>query len=149
MHRDCARPLPRLLGVTLVLALIAAFAHAGPASADPLVDQKRAQYDKVRHEVRKLDNRVELLTERYDGAVAQLAQLKIQIRSANRRLRSAEIHLTVEQEVLADLMVARYKGLDSSTLDILLGASSLSQVTGDMDIKRRFDAAVADAVNQI
>jgi peptidoglycan DL-endopeptidase CwlO len=149
MHRDCARPLPRLLGVTLVLALVAAFAHAGPASADPLVDQKRAQYDKVRHEVRRLDNRVELLTERYDGAVAELAQLKIQIRSANRRLRAAEIHLTFEQGVLADLVVARYKGLDSSTLDILLGASSLSQVTGDMDIKQRFDAAVADAVNQI
>jgi peptidoglycan DL-endopeptidase CwlO len=149
MQRDLACPLPRLLGVTLVLALVAALAQAGPASADPLVDQKRAQYEKVRHQVRKLDSRVEMLTERYDAAVSQLAKLKIQIRDTNRQLRAAEIHLTFEQGVLADLMVARYKGLDSTTLDILLGASSLSQVTGDMDIKQRFDAAVADAVDQI
>ncbi|HET7427435.1 MAG TPA: NlpC/P60 family protein [Gemmatimonadales bacterium] len=149
MQREFARPLPRLLGVTLVLALLVALANAGPASADPLVDQTRAKYEKVRTEVRDLDNRVELLTERYDAAVSELAQLRIEIRDANRRLKAAEIHLTFEQGVLANLMVARYKGLDASTLDIVLGASSLSQVTGDMDIKQRFDAAVADAVNQI
>ncbi|HYW29026.1 MAG TPA: NlpC/P60 family protein [Gaiellales bacterium] len=149
MQREFARPLPRLLGVTLVLSLLVALAHAGPASADPLVDQKRAQYQKVRGQVRRLDSRVELLTERYDGAVSELAQLKVEIRDANRRLKAAQIHLTFEQGVLANLVVARYKGLDATTLDIVLGASSLSQVTGDMDIKQRFDAAVADAVNQI
>jgi len=149
MQRDFLRPLPRLLGVTLVLAMLVALAHAGPAAADPIVDQKRAQYEKVRSQVRQLDNRVELLTERYDAAVSELAQLKKQIRDANHRLKAAEIHLTFEQGVLSDLMVARYKGLDSTTLDIVLGASSLSQVTGDMDIKQRFDAAVADAVDQI
>src|SRR3954454_14665825 len=149
MQRDSARPLPRLLGVTLILAMLVALAHAGPASADPLVDQQRANYEKVRTQVRQLDNRVELLTERYDAAVSELAQLKIQIRDANRRLKAAEIHLTFEQGVLAELMVARYKGLDATTLDIVLGASSLSEVTGEMDVKQRFDAAVADAVNQI
>jgi cell wall-associated NlpC family hydrolase len=51
--------------------------------------------------------------------------------------------------VLANLMVARYKGLDSTTLDIVLGASSLDQVTGSLDIQQRFDAAVTEAVDQI
>ena len=41
-------------------------------------------------------------------------------------------------------MVARYKGLDATTLDIVLGASSLDQVTGSLDIQQRFDAAVTD-----
>jgi peptidoglycan DL-endopeptidase CwlO len=149
MHRDAVRPLPRMLGVILALALAAAFAHAAPAAADPLVDQKKAQYDKVSRQVHALDGRVELLTERYDAAVSELAKLKTQIADANRRLKAAEIHLTFEQGVLADLMVARYKGLDASTLDIVLGASSLSDVTRTMDIKQRFDAAVADAVDQI
>src|SRR5205085_2023438 len=41
MQRDSARPLPRLLGVTLILAMLVALAHAGPASADPLGDKQR------------------------------------------------------------------------------------------------------------
>ena len=96
-----------------------------------------------------LDNRVELLTEQYDGTVVRLHQLKVQIKRATRRLQAAEIHLAYEQSVLANLMVARYKGLDSTTLDIVLGASSLDQVTGSLDIQQRFDAAVTDAVDQI
>src|SRR5262249_50179443 len=83
------------------------------------------------------------------GAVLRLHQLKIEIRQANRRLKAAEIHLAFEQGVLSELMVARYKGLDATTLDIVLGASSLDQVTGSIDIQQRFDAAVTEAVDQI
>jgi len=149
MHRTVSRRLPRALGVSLVFAVLAAFAHAGPAAADPLLDQKQAQYEKARHEVRRLDNRVELLTEHYNAIVLRLHQLRNQIRDANRRLAAAEAHLEFEQNVLAELMVARYKGLDSNTLDIVLGASSLDQVTGSLDIKQRFDAAVSSAVEEI
>src|SRR6478672_314748 len=152
MHRDALRPLPRLCGVAwvaILLAVCAALAHAGPAAANPELDQKKAQLAKVRHEVRALDGRVELLTEQYDGAVVRLHQLKVQIRRATRRLHAAEIHLAYEQSVLANLMVARYKGLDATTLDIVLGASSLDQVTGSLDIQARFDAAVTEAVDQI
>jgi cell wall-associated NlpC family hydrolase len=152
MHRDALRPLPRLFGVAwvaILLAVCAALAHAGPAAANPELDQKKAQLEKVRHQVQALDNRVELLTEQYDGAVVRLHQLRVQIRRATRRLQAAEIHLAYEQSVLANLMVARYKGLDSTTLDIVLGASSLDQVTGSLDIQQRFDAAVTEAVDQI
>ena len=123
MHRDALRPLPRLFGVAwvaILLAVCVALAHAGPAAANPELDQKKAQLEKVRHQVQALDDRVELLTEQYDGAVVRLHQLKLQIRRATRRLRAAEIHLAYEQSVLANLMVARYKGLDSTTLDIVL-----------------------------
>src|SRR6478752_6734857 len=152
MHRDALRPLPRLCGVAwvaILLAVCAALAHAGPAAANPELDQKKAQLAKVRDEVQALDGRVELLTEQYDGAVVRLHQLKVQIRRATRRLHAAEIHLAYEQSVLANLMVARYKGLDATTLDIVLGASSLDQVTGSLDIQARFDAAVTEAVDQI
>jgi peptidoglycan DL-endopeptidase CwlO len=149
MHRDAVLPLPRVLGVVALLAVIASLAHAGPATADPLVDQKKAQYAHVRSEVRHLDSRVELLTERYDGAVLRLHQLRHQIKLATRRLLAAEAQLAYEQDVLAQLMVARYKGADANTLDIILGASSLGQVTGTLDIKTRFDNAVTAAVDQI
>jgi peptidoglycan hydrolase CwlO-like protein len=125
MHRTVSRRLPRAFGVTLLLAVLAAFAFAGPAAADPLLDQKQAEYQKARHEVRKLDNRVELLTERYNATVIRLHQLHGQIKDASVRLAAAEAHLEFEESVLAELMVARYKGLDANTLDIVLGASSL------------------------
>ena len=110
MHRDALRPLPRLCGVAwvaILLAVCAPLAHAGPAAANPELDQKKAQLAKVRGEVQALDGRVELLTEQYDGAVVRLHQLKVQIRRATRRLHAAEIHLAYEQSVLANLMVAR------------------------------------------
>ena len=149
MHRDAVLPLPRAFGVIALLAVFASLAHAGSASADPLVDQKKAQYQHVHAEVRRLDSRVEILTERYDGAVVRLHQLRHQIRLATQRLLAAEAQLAYEQDVLAQLMVARYKGVDANTLDIILGASSLGQVTGTLDIKTRFDNAVTAAVDQI
>jgi cell wall-associated NlpC family hydrolase len=149
MHRDVRLRLPRAWASLALLAVIASLAHAGPASADPIVDQKKAQYAHVRAEVRALDSRVELLTERYDGAVVRLAQLHRQIKRATRRLMAAEAHLAYEQDVLAQLMVARYKGVDANTLDIVLGASSLDQVTGSLDIAARFNEAVTTAVEQI
>jgi peptidoglycan DL-endopeptidase CwlO len=149
MHRTVSRRLPRAFGVTLLLAVLAAFAFTGPAAADPLLDQKQAQYEKARREVRKLDNRVELLSERYNATVIRLHQLHGQIKDANIKLAAAEAHLEFEESVLAELMVARYKGLDANTLDIVLGASSLNEVTGSLDIKQRFDAAVTSAVEEI
>jgi len=149
MHRNVFLRLPRAIGVVLLLAVLAGFAHAGPAAADTLLAQKQAQYQRVQREVRRLDNRVELLSERYDATVLQLQKLRAQIIDANRRLDAAEAHLQFEESVLAELMVARYKGLDAGTLDILLGASSLDEVTGQLDIQRRFDDAVSSAVLEI
>ena len=133
----------------LLLVVLASLANAGPASADPLLDQKKAQYDKVQNQVHALDDRVEMLTERYDQAVERLRQLKHQIADANRRLAAAQAHLEYEQGVLSQLMVARYKGVDADTLDIILGASSLDEVTGSLDVKKRFDDAVTSAVDEI
>jgi peptidoglycan DL-endopeptidase CwlO len=149
MHRNVFLRLPRAIWVVLLLAVLAGFAHAGPAAADTLLAQKQAQYQKVQHEVRKLDNRVEFLSERYDATVVQLHKLHSQIVDANRRLDAAEAHLEFEENVLSELMVARYKGLDAGTLDILLGARSLDEVTGQLDIQRRFDDAVSSAVLEI
>ena len=137
-----SRPLPRLFGVTPCSRFSLPLPIAGPAAADPLLDQKKAQYAKVRHQVRRARQPrrgADRAIQRRGGAAAAAAQ---QIKDANRRLAAAEAHLEYEQGVLAELMVARYKGLDANTLDIVLGASSLDEVTGSLDIKQRFDAAV-------
>ena len=74
---------------TLVLALgllLGAAVCAGTASADTLLQQKQAQYARVRAQVRALDDHVELLTERYNQVRVHLQMLRRQIREATVRL---------------------------------------------------------------
>jgi peptidoglycan DL-endopeptidase CwlO len=149
MQRFLFRRLPRLFGVFCAFAVVSAVAHAGPAAADPTLDQKKAQYAKVQQEVQDLDHRVEQLTERYNAAVERLKALKKQIQESTYQLNLAQAHLEFERSLLSNLMVARYKGLDAGTLDIILGARSLDDVTGSLDVQRRFDDAVASAVEEI
>lgn len=149
MQRFVTRRLPRLLGVFFAVAVVSAAAHAGPAAADPTLDQKKAEYARVQSQVRELDARVEKLTERYNAAVERLNELRVQIRRATIRLHRAEAELQFQESMLSNLMVARYKGLDAGTVDILLGARSLDDVTGTLDVKQRFEDAVATAVDTI
>src|SRR5437016_9289302 len=102
MHRTVSLRLPRAFGVILLLAVLAGFANAGPAAADTLLQQKQAQYEKVRRQVHRLDSRVEMLSERYDATVLRLQQLHGQITDANRRLAAAEAHLEFEDGILAE-----------------------------------------------
>ena len=77
------------LSRTLVLAaalLLPASVLAGTASADTLLQQKKAQYARVRAEVRKLDGHIEMLTERYDQVRWHLHVLRREIRAAGARL---------------------------------------------------------------
>jgi peptidoglycan DL-endopeptidase CwlO len=149
VQRFFTRRLPRLVGVFFAVAVVSAAAHAGPAAADPTLDQKKAEYARVQQEVKDLDARVEQLTERYNAAVERLAELRVQIRKATYRLHRAEAEMQFQQSMLSNLILARYKGLDAGTLDILLGARSLNDVTGSLDLKQRFEDAVATAVLEI
>jgi cell wall-associated NlpC family hydrolase len=136
----------RVLGVATAIAACLLSAQARPAAADPTLHGTKQQYAEVQQEVRRLDDRAELLTEQYNAAVERLRQLKVQIRVTQRRLVAAQIKLRKDQNALDQLMVYAYKGLDPATFDIVLGARSLDDVTSGLDLKARYDQAVADAV---
>ena len=148
MHRFRRNRSLRTVGVVAMLAACLAAATANSASADPL-DQAKAHYKQVQKQVRRLDSRAEKLTEDYDRATWELSSLHRQILDARRRLRATEAQLASHQQSLSELMIARYKGLDPQTLEILLGAQSLSSITGGLDLQSRLDQAMASAVTQI
>lgn len=149
MQAFLSRRLPRVLGVFCAFVVVSAVAHAGPAAADPTLEQKEAEYAAVQQQVKKLDHRVEKLAEQYNAAVERLKELRLQIRDATYRLNLAQAELEFHQSWLSNLLIARYKGLDTGTLDIVLGAQSLDEVTGTLDVKQRFEDAVADATDAI
>ncbi|MEP6641294.1 MAG: NlpC/P60 family protein [Gaiellales bacterium] len=138
-------------GFVLMVAMAAAFAgfHAQPAHADTLLDAKRAQYAHVHAEIRRLDNHAEVLTEQYDKVVWQLGVLKQKMRVATAQLIVERKKLRHEQGVLSRLMVQEYKGGDPRTIEIVLSASSLSQVTGSMDLQHRLNTAITVTVQSI
>jgi cell wall-associated NlpC family hydrolase len=148
MHGSLHR-LGGLLVVALAAALTGLCVHARPALADQLLDTKRARYAQVRAEIQKLDVHAEALTEQYDKVVWQLGVLRKRMRIETARLIAERAKLRYEQGVLAGLMIEQYKGGDPRTLEIVLSASSLSQVTSGMDLKQRLDAAVATTVEAI
>jgi peptidoglycan DL-endopeptidase CwlO len=149
MRRSCSRRLLGVAGGTLAL-LAATLAAAVPAaSADPLLDQKQAQYRSVKDEVRALDLRSEQLTEQYNRAVWRLKVLHGQIRATDRAMVAAHRRLVREQHILSELLVQQYKGGDPKVLEIVFGARSLAQVTNGFELQRRFESAVADTVDAI
>jgi peptidoglycan DL-endopeptidase CwlO len=138
-------------GFLLVVALATAFVglHAQPAHADTLLDAKRAQYARVHAEIRRLDNHAEMLTEQYDKVTWQLGVLKRKMRIATAQLIVERKKLRYEQGVLGRLVVQEYKGGNPHTIQIVLSASSLSQVTGTMDLQQRLNAALTATVQAI
>jgi len=140
------------LSRTLVVAaglVLSASVLAGTASADTLLQQKQAQYARVRAQVRKLDSRIELLTERYDQVRWHLHVLRREIRAATARLAAEQAELERQQQNLAQLLIEQYKGGDPRTIEIVLDSSSLSQITNGMDLSRQVDTAVSDTVEAI
>ncbi len=138
-------------GFLLMVALAAAFVglQTQPAHADTLLDAKRAQYAHVHAEIRRLDNHAEMLTEQYDKVTWQLGVLKQKMRVATAQLIVERRKLRHEQGVLGRLVVQEYKGGDPRTIQIVLSASSLSQVTGSMDLQQRLNAALTMTVQAI
>jgi hypothetical protein len=140
------------LSRTLVVAtglLLCASVLSGTASADTLLQKKQAQYARVRSQVRKLDSHIELLTERYNQVRWHLHVLHREIHAATARLVAEEAELKRQQQNLAQLVIEQYKGGDPKTLEIVLGSSSLSQITNGMDLDRQVDTAVSDTVAAI
>ena len=140
------------LSRTLVVAtglLLCASVLSGTASADTLLQKKQAQYARVRSQVRQLDSHIELLTERYDQVRWHLHVLHREIHVATVRLVAEEAELKRQQQNLAQLVIEQYKGGDPKTLEIVLGSSSLSQITNGMDLDRQVDTAVSDTVAAI
>jgi len=138
-----------LLAVALAAVAAGTCVHARPALADNLLDAKRARYARVRADIRRLDNRAEFLTEQYDHVVWQLGVLRKRMRIATHRLIVERAKLKYEQGILSELIIEQYKGGDPATIDLVLSASSLSQVTGGMDMKARLNAAVSETVEAI
>jgi len=126
---------PRFLLATLVLAVPLAAAAAGTASP-PTVAAKQSEAARVLAEIGRIDRQLSHTVDAYDGARMQLAALDGRLRRNRTALARARRTLRIAQTRLERRMVEIYTSEQPTALDILLGASSLSDLLDELDTAR-------------
>jgi cell wall-associated NlpC family hydrolase len=127
-------------GVAVGAGLLAVMFIAAPAaSADPVsLVYKQHQADQVLADVQTLDSNLSHAIDAYNVANSRLAQIKSDLRVNQRQLVLARANLKKAQRLLEGRLVALYKnGPQGSTLDVVLGASSLTDAMDGVETANR------------
>lgn len=139
-------PTPRLVKSTLLALLVLPLTAVG-AQADPPITEKRAQAQAIVAEVDAIAQEVDSAAERYNGARYELQQLDAQLADARGDLRRAKRLQTVSQRRIAARLRSLYvNGDGASTIEVLLGATSLDEMIDQIEFAKRVaeqDATIA------
>lgn len=138
MTRSGSRPSSKRLLAVSAVALGAALLAAVPALAGP-IQAKEAEARQVLAEIQSLDSKLERAVEAYDGANVKLDQIRGEIRVNRHELRIGRHNLREAQERLAARLHQIYVSGDtsSSTLEVVLGATSLDDLINRIDTVNR------------
>ena len=144
----------RLIRRTLpvfLLGLAASLAVAGGAIAEPSqLDQQQARAQDVMAQINEIDSRLSHAIEAYNLANLKLERLDGEITRNKRHLGLARQNLGVAQERLADRVVQLYtSGEQNSTVAVLLGAESLSELLDRIETANRVSDQDATTLRQV
>ena len=135
----------------LLVVLAAAGLGVASASAEPPgIAAKKAEVQQVLAEIDSLDASLDRAVEAYNASTAKLQGIEHQ-QSVNRsELRIARRNLKREQTALARRLVAIYTSeADTSTLGVLLGATSLDDLVNRVDTVRSVSSQDARVVTEV
>jgi peptidoglycan DL-endopeptidase CwlO len=111
---------------------------AAAASAEPTLPEKRRQAELILAEVQELDAEVGAAAERYNGANYKLSGLTDRLRETRANLRRARSQLGTAQGQASDRLVQLYvNGSGPSSIEVLLGAGSLSDALDRLEMSQR------------
>ena len=143
-------------GWTPIAVLLAALAAGlllavGPASGQTITS-KRAQAEAIMAQVDGLNTNLEQTVEAWNYANIELAKIDTDLASNARHLVAAKRSLVVSQARIAERLRDLYvNGQGDSTLEVLLGSSSLDDVIARLDAIERVssqDASILKSVKQ-
>jgi cell wall-associated NlpC family hydrolase len=128
----------RALLVTPLL-VVAALSLASPAFADPAaIRAKEAQVQDVLGQIQQLDANLERAIEAFNAATDKLHAIENDLRVNTRELHIAKANLERSQRVLSNRLVTIYTSEgQTSTLEILLGAGSMSEALSQIEAVNR------------
>jgi cell wall-associated NlpC family hydrolase len=135
----------------LLIVFAAACLGVAAASAEPPgIVAKKAEVQQVLAEINNLDASLERAVEAYNASTAKLQGIEHQQAVNRNELRIAKRNLKREQTALARRLVAIYTSdADTSTLGVLLGATSLDDLVNRVDTVRSVSDQDARVVRQV
>jgi cell wall-associated NlpC family hydrolase len=134
-----------------LLLFVATLAAAGGATAEPsTLSAKRAKAQEVLAQVQQIDAQLEHAVEAYNAANDKLAKIKADVALNERHIGLARANLNSAQRQLADRVVQLYtQGEQSSTVAVLLGASSLDDLLDRIDTVNRVSEQDTSTLRQV
>jgi len=96
-----------------------------------------------------LSDQLEQARSRYDAASAQLAHIEHEQQVNRHELKVAKHNLKVSQRTIASRLLALYTGDQESTLEVILGASSLDDLITRIDNAKSVSSADASILGQV
>ena len=116
------------------------------AATTPAIQAKQAEAARVMHEIDAIDERLSVVTERYDGARVHLADVKARLRVERRSLARARVEYRRAQLRVARLLVTLYESDRPTALEAIVGSRSVSEALAVIDAESRI-AREDDAVS--
>jgi cell wall-associated NlpC family hydrolase len=136
--------------LALTCAAIAAVLVVVPATADPSVASKQAQAQGVLGQIQQLDASLEHAIEAYNAATIKLNRIRGDLKENAHQLVLAKKNLKQAQSLLTSRLVSMYtSSSDDSTLAVLFGASSLSNMLDRLDAVDRVSSQDASVLKQV
>lgn len=143
-------PAFRSILVALLAGASAALLMTGGASAEPSLADKEAQAQAILAQVREIDSQVAKAAEAYNRATIELSRIRGEQRENEVRLKVARSSLVRAQVQLEERLVAIYTSGDSSTtLDVLLGATSIEDLLNRLETVERVSSHDAEVLRQV
>jgi cell wall-associated NlpC family hydrolase len=127
-------------GLVLVSVLLLSTATAGAVPASKL-----AQARAVKSQIEKLDDKVEIAIERYNGAREKHGRLVSQKRAAAKRLKKIQKRQSVVQGHLNTRVNSMYRKGPMGFVDVLLGAETFEEFAATWDVLE--DMSTSDAAS--
>lgn len=126
---------------------------ASAAGAEPSIGDKRRQAELILSQVQELDAEVGAAAERFNGANYKLDQLASRLRETRLDLKRSRRQLGAARSHAGERLVQLYvNGAGQSTLEIILGAESLSEVLDAVEANERIleqDARIIGDVKRL
>jgi cell wall-associated NlpC family hydrolase len=145
-HREGTAIRPRYLISALVA--VSLLVSAAPAAAAPLVS-KRAEAERIKAEIDRLDEKMDVAVEDYNEANLRYSELKNRVAKNQSRLKQLNGTISTLQtslEVRADSM---YRSGPLGALDVLFGTTSFEDFATTWDLLNQWNAQEAASVVQL
>ena len=137
----------RLAGAAALAAVCVQASGATP----PALVAKRAEAQRVLAEISAIDEQLNTVSEQFDGARVRLTALRHNLKLEQVALGRAQVRYAAAQKRAAALLVYLYKSDHSSAMDVILGATSVSELfdlSAAEDAISKQTAGIADEASQ-